>query len=359
MAIYETKSLAKQSFFQKIFKIFPKSDYIIELQNLLAQNENNLLLMSPQDVKNLKSKYKVKDSDFVLDREVLLDKYISACFWDNHLSDDEKIWLSHLCHLLELDDEYLSRRIQEEGELIYRNKVRYVIADNKITDSEREELNELRGELNLSDSNGRDIYSDECKKKIQSYVDMLITKRRMSPDEEKTLDDMVAGLNINARFTDDGLQKLRRFWDIENADLPVLESPVNLQKAEFLYYSAKIAWYEERTRTTYISYSGLTYTFRITKGLSLRAGNIAPSRNTEEYMKLIDSGDAYFANKRIIFVGKNGNKIIPLSKILFITPFSNGVEIGKDSGKKPFFECSDSELMGLYLARMLKDFQNV
>lgn len=356
MAAYETQNLVKQSFFQKIFKIIPKRNFIIELQNLLAQNEDNLLAISPQDVESLKAKYKIKKDSFTLDKEVLLDKYISVCLWDSRLSDNEKKQLSHLCRLLELNEGYLLRRIREEGELIYRNKVQYVISDDKITDSEREELRTLRNEFNLSDSDGREIYSAESKKKIQAYVDALVAKRRMSPDEERTLDDMISGLNVDVRFADDGLKKLRRFWNIENADLPVIDSPVNLQKTESLYYSAKIAWYEERTRTTSVSYAGLSTRFRIAKGLSLRVGNIAPSRNTEEYMKRIDSGNVYFTNKRIIFVGENANKTIPLSKILFITPFSNGVEIGKDTGKKPFFRCSDPELMSLYLARLLKDF---
>ena len=74
-----------------------------------------------------------------------------------------------------------------------------------------------------------------------------------------------------------------------------------------------------------------------------------------EHYKLIDSGEVFFTNKRIIFMGSHGNKNIPLTKILDITPFSNGIEIGKDTGKKPFFECSDSEEMGIMLARLLKD----
>ncbi|MBD5428128.1 MAG: hypothetical protein HDR39_02195 [Treponema sp.] len=93
MATYEIKSLVEQSFFQKIFKINPKINYIIELQNILAQNENNLLSIPLQDVENLKSKYKVKNGDFASDRRFLLDKYISACLWDNRLSDDEKLRL--------------------------------------------------------------------------------------------------------------------------------------------------------------------------------------------------------------------------------------------------------------------------
>ena len=49
-------------------------------------------------------------------------------------------------------------------------------------------------------------------------------------------------------------------------------------------------------------------------------------------------------------------KQIPYSKILAFTPFADGIEIDKDTGKKPFFKYEDSELMGIYLARLLKDF---
>ena len=177
----------------------------------------------------------------------------------------------------------------------------------------------------------------------------------MSPAEEKQLNEMVKGLNVVVSYNNDGLFKLRKFWEIENGTLQPINSPINIQKTEQLYYSAKIEWYEERTKTTYVSYNGITTNFRITKGISLRSGMIAPERHTEEYMKLIDTGDVYFTNKRIIFVGEHGNKIIPFSKILYITPYSDGLEIGKDTGKKPFFKFHDVETMGIYLARLLKD----
>lgn len=354
MSIYAIQNLTRRSIFQKIFKIFPKRDFIVELQNLLAKNENDVLSIAPHDVEVLKTKYKIKENDFTAEKKSLLDKYISFCFRDKSLSQEEKDVLYHLCHILNVNDEYLTYQIQEEGKHIYRLKVQDVLSDDKLTDSEREELSALRNEFNLSDSTGQTIYSDECRQKIQMYINTLIAKRRMSPEEEKTLDDMISDLGIEAHFTS-GLQELRHFWDIENADLPVLDSPINLQKNEHLYYLAPIEWYEERTRTTSVSYIGLTSNFRITKGVSLRAGTIAPSRNTEEYMKLIDSGDVYFTNKRILFVGRSSNKTIPLSKVLYITPFSDGIEIGKATGKKPFFKCSDSETMGLYLARLLKD----
>jgi len=356
MAIYEKRSLISPSFFQKIFKIVPKINFFIELENLLAENENDILSVSPADVENLKIKYKIKNGSFKAERQSLLEKYLVFCVSDNRLFDDEKKCLSFLCRLLGLDDDYLSRRISDFGASIYRNRVQNVISDDKFTDSEREELKTLRSEFNLTDENGKDIYNDECKKKIQVYIDKLVEKRRMSPDEERTLNDMISGLGINVHFTDDGLSKLRRFWEIESGELVPIASPVNLQKNENLYYSAEIQWYEERSRTTYVSYGGVATNFRICKGVSLRAGNIAPARHSEEYMKLIDSGDVYFTNKRIIFTGVHGNKTILWSKILDFTPYADGVEIGKDTGKKPFFKCSDVEIMGLFIARLLNDF---
>lgn len=356
MAIYEKRSVISPSLFQKIFKIVPKINFFIELENLLAENENDILSVSPADVENLKIKYKIKNGSFKVERQTLLEKYLVFCVSDNRLSDNEKKCLSFLCRLLGLDEDFLSSRISDFGSSIYRAKVQDVISDDKLTDSERDALKTIRSEFNLADEHGKDIYSNECKKKIQAYIDKLVEKRRMSPDEEKTLNDMISGLGIDAHFTDDGLSKLRRFWEIESGELVPIASPVNLQKNENLYYSAKIQWYEERSRTAYVSYSGVAMNFRICKGVSLRAGNIAPARHSEEYMKLIDSGDVYFTNKRIIFTGAHGNKTILWSKILDFTPYADGVEIGKDTGKKPFFRCSDVEIMGLFIARLLNDF---
>lgn len=355
MSLFGKRDLLKPSFFNKIFKTLPKENFIIELQNLLEDNSNDLMAVSKSMVSELKEKYKISSNNFEREREYFLKQYIQHCLYDKRLSDNEKKQLEHLNDLLELDRNLLRKQIREEGQAIYRDKVKSVIFDDKITGAEQEELDSLQKEFDLSDYDTGRIRSSEVNDKIQNYVDELISQRRVSPDEEKRLNDMITDMHANVSFLSDELEKFKNFWKIENGELEPMPSPVALQKNETLYYSARIKWYEERSRTTYVSYSGLTYRFRITKGLSLRVGGIAPSRQTEQYMKLIDSGTAYFTNKRIIFVGEHANKTISLSKILDITPFSNGIEIGKDTGKKPFFRCSDPELMGIFIARLLQD----
>ena len=177
----------------------------------------------------------------------------------------------------------------------------------------------------------------------------------MSPEDEKHLNQLAEDLNVNLTFTDNGLDKLKLLWQIENGELQGIESDINIQKSETLYYKAPIGWYEERTRTTNVNYGGVSTRIRICKGVYINAGSIAPSRHTEEYLKFIDSGDVYITNKRIIFRGEHGNKTIALNKILSYTPYNNGIQIEKDSGKSPCFKCDDPELMGMYLSRVIDD----
>lgn len=355
MGIYYKNELKKQSFLQKLFGKFPKENYIIELQNFLSENEENILAINLQDIENIKTKYKVNAKAVKYELEYLLNKYIDYCLLDKKLSDTEKEELVFLCRILGLDENFLETRIREEGEKIYRNKVQFVISDDELTDSEKAELDTIKNNFNLSEETSNDIYKTEAQKKIQDYVNEIVRNRRISPEEERKLNEMISGLKIKVSFTDNGIQLFRKYWDIENAPLESLDSPIVLQKNENLFYFDNIEWYEERTRTTHVSYAGLTQNIRIMKGMKLKFGDIAPTRYTEEYMKLIDSGKVYFTNKRIIFTGMHGNKILPLSKILYITPFADGIEIGKDTAKKPFFKTNNSELMGIYLTRLLKE----
>ena len=302
MSIYEKKNLMEQSFFQKLFKKQPKQNFIIELENTLFENEDKLLTLDISTINSLKQKYNIKSEDFTYEREFLLNRFISHCLWDEHLSDEEKKQLSYLAKLLDIPEEYLNNKIAEEGKVIYKKKVQLVISDDKIENSEKEELDSLEKEFNISESDSTEILSNEVSSKIQTYVNSLLEKRRISPDEEKKLNEMISGMHVNASFSGDGISRFRKYWDIENAELVSIETPINLQKSESLYFTAKIEWFEERTRTTSVSYGGISTKFKICKGVYLRGGSIAPMRNTEEYLKLIDNGDIYFTNKRIIFL---------------------------------------------------------
>ena len=353
--IFKKNDLLKPNFFQKLLKQNPKKNFILEIENLLSDNEENISMIPYEKIKEKELFYKVKSSDFRADRERLFDLFLNKCLYDEFLSDSEKKNIDYLQTVLHISEEYAKKRIKEETELIYKNKVEAVIADSKLKDNERADLEKMRINLDISNETGREIYSTKAQEKVQLFVNEIIQKRRMSPNDEEKLNNLIQDLNVNVTFTDNGLQKLKLFWQIESGELSPITCDINIQKSETLYYKTNITWYEERTRTTYVNYGGVSTRFRICKGVYLKTGSIAPSRHTEEYMKEIDSGTVYFTNKRIIFMGNHGNKNIPLTKVLSYTAYNNGIQIEKDTGKSPFFETDDSELMGMYLSRLIAD----
>ena len=58
------------------------------------------------------------------------------------------------------------KQIREEGEAIYRDKVKSVIFDDKITGEEQEELDSLQKEFDISDYDSGRIRSSEVNEKI-------------------------------------------------------------------------------------------------------------------------------------------------------------------------------------------------
>lgn len=111
---------------------------------------------------------------------------------------------------------------------------------------------------------------------------------------------------------------------------------LNLETGEVLYHhSYTIDWYEEKTVATNIAYNG----FRIKSGsgVSFNTGSYTVVKNDIVRFALIDRGDFYITNKRVIFIGKQNrqNRSIKIDDILEISAYKDGILLGKSSGKKP------------------------
>jgi hypothetical protein len=73
-------------------------------------------------------------------------------------------------------------------------------------------------------------------------------------------------------------------------------------------------------------------------------------------MTLIDKGTLYLTNKRLILTGAKKNANIRLDKILNISPYSDGVEIDKETGKKPVLQFTDrADIFCIMLERLLRE----
>lgn len=357
MKIYKRKELIQPNFFQKLFKKQPKENALIEINNLLADNEDNLKSISVDNIASIAEKYRVfimyEDHQLRLD---LLHDYLKHCLVDKKLDQDEIDELEHLKHLLFLTEQDINNLIAKETEKIYSKSLKESMKDGKIDSIEKENLEKLKSDLLIPERIVKELHQENAKEVYQKFIEDAIEDYSLSPAEEQDLERISKNLGIDTQFIEkkrQTLEKYKLYWQIENADLPELSSQINLQKAETLHFQSYVKWLEQRRVTKRINYGGPTARIKIMKGVYYRAGSINVQKVSEDIWQTIDAGDLYLTNKRLIFMGAKGNKTIPISKILDFKPYKNGVDIQKDSGKSPFLEFGNNiDIFSMILARL-------
>ena len=356
MTIYKEKELENPTFFQKLFKKQPEENALIEINNLLAKNQDNLMKVTLENIIEIGERYKLdlksKDHQKRVD---LYSKYLDHCLKDKKIDKNEIEVLEHLKHILLLNDSVTQKLLKAETEKIYSLSVKDFIVDGELDELERANLEILRNELIIPEEIANEIFEDKAKEVYKKFIDGTITDERVTPDQEMELVKIARSLGIDHKNFDykrDTFEKYKLYWQIENADLPVLNSDINLQNSERLHFQSYIDWQEQRRVTKRINYGGPTARIKIMKGVYYRIGSVNVQRVSEDTWQKIDNGILYLTNKRLIFMGQKGNKTIPINKILDFKPYKNGVDIQKESGKSPFLEFDlNVDLFSMILAK--------
>jgi hypothetical protein len=336
--IFTTTTLSQPSFFQRLFKQYPDENAVKAINNLLATKA--LLQITRQDIDEVVCQYKVNVQQvYNLNLQEFYAVYLNECLTDRILSDDELKELQHLKNILGLDDKTVDKLHVMVGEIIYKKSFEEAVADGRLTPEENTFLEKLQTTLRLPATLAAKISQETRSNFMQTYVAKIIADQRLSPDDEKEMAAIASSLQIKP-ITDDTdqatLDKLKRYWALENLELPTIEPNIALQKNEHCHMKMDgVQWYELRRVRQKVSYSGYSASFKVAKGFYLRSGSYSPRTYSTDEMTLIDTGTLYLTNKRIVFTGHSKNSNIRLEKILQIIPDADGVEIGKETGKSP------------------------
>ncbi len=357
--LYQTRPLANTSFFQKLFKQFPQQNAVIELNNLLAVKPIKDILQ--KEVMEIEMKYNLSlNTEFKLNLEEFYVVYLNYCLADKVLNEHELAELNHLKHILSLDDKSIDKLHTKLGESIYKKSFQEAVADGRLTTDEENFLSKLESTLRLPKELAEKISSETRIEFIENYVAQIVKDQRLSPTEEHELQAIAKSLNINIQLNDqtkEQLRKLKVYWALENLDLPVIQPDIAIQKTEVCHIKIpNVNWYEMRSVRQRVSYSGYSTSFKVAKGFYLRSGSYNPQSYSVDTMKLIDTGTLYLTNKRIIFTGTKKNSNIRIDKILDFKPYSDGVEIGKDTGKSPTLQmATNADIFCMMLERLLNE----
>lgn len=189
----------------------------------------------------------------------------------------------------------------------------------------------------ISEAEVTTLFQTVTKPFIQPLVDEAMTDGLYSPEEQERLEAISQRLGIDeinlSPSSNAVLAAARRRWELVNGEMPIVDSPLMLERGETCHAKSHAKAYEPRTRTVKAGYHGPSARIRIAKGLSYNLASYKVSREVETYNHLIGSGWLVVTNKRMIFVGDVKSVNIALGKIVDWTFFSDGIEIQRASGK--------------------------
>lgn len=216
-------------------------------------------------------------------------------------------------------------------------------------------FDEFKPSLQINEYEFKTIDAEVRKECLNEIVAHQLRNGTLSPEDYSKITSASKKLNINLSFDEElknYIEKLIEFWKVDNEDLPIKSVDISLQSNEVCHYITDVKWMENKTITTSVNYSGISASFKIAKGIRYRVGNIKPQRVTVDKLVEIDKGRLYVTNNRIIFMGNRKNFNIKYQSILSIVPYTDGVEIEKDSGKSPVLICVNSEMLSRILTRL-------
>ena len=356
--LFQTVPLVQRGFFQKIFGQHPDQNAVIELNNLLATKD--IKNITADEVLAIETKHNISLSEeFPLNLEEFFATYLNQCERNKTSDNSQQENLKHLQLILKLSDETTAHLYQKVGEGIYREAYENAISDGHMTDEREATLKKLGNELKLTEGITNPISDISRHNFIDNLLKKIVADGKISPDEWTELNDAAKNLKIDMKTddkTNSQIERLKLNWQIQNGELPILSTEINLQKGEICHYRNHIDWLEHRTVTKRINYGGPRVRFKIVKGLYYSAGSVAVQRVTSDQIQVIDSGTVYLTNKRVIFLGNKKNSNIRLDKILSIVPYSDGVELEKDTGKSPILRMTSSaDIFAMMISRLINE----
>jgi len=362
MKPFITKSLVEPKGIDKLLKKIPTKNFLVEINNLLA--DKSIDEITPGKIIALAEQYKIKNPLDMFGNELvqLLRDFLNEHL-NNRLSGTNDFQSAKkLQGILGLSDSVFEKEYRPKALGIFRKQVSDTLYRTKKYNEQKPQFETLGKQLGLTAQEQEQILNEVRQSIVQEYANKIVDDARISPQEKEALDQLSKDLDVTLSLDSESKKVMERYsslWQIENGKIPIYETDIFLQKNETCHYLAFVELYELRKKTTGYQYRGPTARVRIAKGLYFRAGNLKTTRETKDVMTLIDSGNIYVTNKRILFNGKKGNKVIKYSSIIDLTPYTDGVEIIKGTGKSPVFQLSndDGEIICATITRLITDQQ--
>lgn len=312
---FEKQELKPQGMMSKLFGSKPSTNALIEINNFLADNAKPSDLTAELVQGFIKYWGAKFDSSNIETRSSMYRKvadyvYLSAQSKDDAVFNETQ----HLASVLELPENL--QRLADKG----AKKVAYFTRCRKlISGDEPLTIDDINTIFGYDYEDGYDIRTQVFHDYFNKKFDGIAEAKRFSPDEEQSLRDICAKLDIPYEFKpniQNALDKYRYLWSAENSPLGDIQVDFPLNDGEICHAAAQQAGYcEHKTVEKEDNYFELTRKLEIDETISFKGEKIEYPRFTEEVTAVIDIGYLFFTNQRVIYLSNKLAKIIDLNEL--------------------------------------------
>jgi hypothetical protein len=358
--IYAKKDLKKTTFFQKVLGQKIKENALIEINNLLA--EKNWKEIMIDDIYAIADKYGVNfKTDYDNEMTDFYRDYLQSCLADKVVTEQEYQDMRELKRILQLNDKQVEETHRELAGQIYKSEVEKMIQDGEVSEEERSFMEKLQNDLKLPKEVATKIYETSGQELIRNLMNNVLADHKLTPDEESELLAIARNLNAEMRLDDAtkaDLEKYKLYWQIENDEMPELQVDINIPRNEKCYFVTSAEWLEQSVESGNMPSSNAGLSLKIAKGLYWRSAAENSKKLEKDNWQALDQGQLYLTNKRLLFKGNKGDKIVLLNRVLDFAVFANGIEVKKEDGKSPFLKIGKSaDIFAMLLGKAISQLK--
>ena len=358
-AYFQKKKLIRPSFFQGLVGRMPKENVVVVLHNMVCSTA--VTNISQHNVQDVLSRYRanLRKEPHLTGVKGIYKQFIRFVLADKRVSNLELKKLLHLKDLLMLRANEAKLLYEEVVVALYEKTLQDMLQDHQLDEEEKTTLRKLREALQIPDECIEKAHTAAYRDTLHGLIAGFVEDERISDEEVQEMETLVASLGIKADISEPTFAQLSRYrlyWQIENNPLPALAVDIRLQRGESCHFAVPCTWQEYKTVTRGVGFGGPVLQFKVVRGMYWRRGHYQINRVRADVLRTIDEGEVYITTKRILFVGKKNTRSLRMAQIVDFEPHQNGVELKRATGKAIFLAFEGvTDLFGMVLGRCLHE----
>jgi hypothetical protein len=245
---------------------------------------------------------------------------------------------------------------KEKNKSEYGETIKKFLADGNLDKKERQELEKLKNNYNLSEQDLKNIK----KKHLALFFKNISIDERITEDEKKDLESLMTYFELDTEDFDFNQKNFNKFYCLALIDNDILPTPeykglnVILKKDEIVHWLCSGCLKKRKKVVKNVTYGGLTGSIKIAKGVRYRVGSINLAPQISEIIIDEDFGDFWLTNQRIGFLGERKNFSLPYNKILSFEIYKDVIIIYKEGRENPYIiGLDDVELPASIISKII------